>query len=163
MIATDAHQFHPSRLWKLVPADGRLEAARAFWVESDAAFQAQAVDAVARHLRFRHKSVMALADDRKARYLASLPAVPDAVAARLLITYHLATKRSMMAAFLDALGVVHDNGLITAERVKPPDAERCQQAARDLAATFPTDEVSLYLATLVSQDPETWGALKDVL
>jgi len=163
-MSSESHQFRPSKLWKLLSAQRRSETAAAFWRDgSDAAASAQAIDAIARHLNFRHKSVMALPDDRKARHLASLPAVPDAVAARLLITYHLAAQRPMMAAFLDALGLAHDNGLIADEHVAPPDATRCQQAARSIAAAFPREDVSLYLATLVSQDEETWGQLKKIV
>jgi hypothetical protein len=162
-MSSESHQFRPSKLWKLLSAQRRSETAAAFWRDgSDAAASAQAIDAIARHLNFRHKSVMALPDDRKARHLASLPAVPDAVAARLLITYHLAAQRPMMAAFLDALGLAHDNGLIADERVAPPDAARCQQAARSIAAAFPREDVSLYLATLVSQDEEAWKELKGI-
>ena len=160
MPSSDSHQFRASRLWKLVSRDDQFTAALAFWSEGDATTQGQAVDAIARHLKFRHKSVMALPDDRKARHLASLPVVPDLVASRLLIVYHLKTKRPMMAAFLDAIGIAHDHGLISEELLAPPDAARCQQAARDLATAFPRDDVTLYFATLVSQDEDLWAALK---
>jgi hypothetical protein len=159
----ESHQFRPSKLWKLLSAQRRSETAAAFWKDgADATTAAQAIDAIARHLNFRHKSVMALPDDRKAQHLASLPTLPDALAARLLVTYHLAAQRPMMAAFLDALGLAHDNGLIADEHVKPPDAARCQQAERSIAAAFPREDVSLYLATLVSQDEETWRGLKSI-
>ena len=32
----------------------------------------------------------------------------------------------------------------------------------ELAAKFPADEVALYLSTLVSQDPDTWGELAEL-
>lgn len=163
MTLTDTHQFRPSRLWKSVSPGDRLDTAVAFWREGDEATRAQAIDAIARHLKFRHKSVMALPDDRKAQHLASLPVVPEAVASRLLIIHHLATKRPMMAAFLDALGIAHDNGVITAETIAPPDARRCERVASDLSATLPKDEVALYFATLVSQDEHTWGVLAPVV
>jgi hypothetical protein len=65
----------------------------------------------------------------------------------------------MMSAFLDSLGITHENGLINDEAVAKPDADKLRAAATELASKFPPDEVSLYLATLVSQDPETWGDL----
>jgi hypothetical protein len=67
----------------------------------------------------------------------------------------------MMAAFLDLLGVAHENGLITDENLAKPDTAKVKAAAKDLSAQFPADDVSLYMATLVSQDPETWEALID--
>ena len=67
--------------------------------------------------------MIALDDERKARHLATLGALPDAMAARALIIYHLAEQRPMMGAFLDALGIAHENGLIQEDAVKP-DEER---------------------------------------
>ena len=44
----------------------------------------------------------------------------------------------------------------------PISAERLAAAADALDQTFPHEDVTLYLATLLSQDPETWGALQSV-
>src|SRR5687768_3947505 len=110
----------PSRLWKRMTPDQRLLAARAFWNdEQSAEDQVQAVLLISQHKKFRPKTVVSLDDERKARHLASLPSVSDAVAGRVLIAYHLAEQRPMMAAFLDALGIAHDNGLIQDEGLKP--------------------------------------------
>jgi len=35
-------------------------------------------------------------------------------------------------------------------------------AAGDLAAKYPSEAVSLYFSTLVSQDPDTWKALVEL-
>jgi hypothetical protein len=67
----------------------------------------------------------------------------------------------MMASFLDALGIKHDNGLIEDEDTAAPTPERLQEAAKTIAGSFPPEDVSLYLSTLVWQDPETWGGLSD--
>jgi hypothetical protein len=85
--------------------------------------------------------------------------VSDAVAARALVNYHLETQRPMMAAFLDSVGITHENGLISEENAVKPDVEKLQTAATALAAQFPPADVALYFSTLVSQDPETWEAL----
>ena len=77
----------------------------------------EAIAAIARRMNFRTKSVQALPIDRKARQLAQLTDVSDAVATRALIAYHFSAQRPMMAAFLNALGVANDNGLITADDV----------------------------------------------
>jgi hypothetical protein len=67
----------------------------------------------------------------------------------------------MMGAFLDALGIAHENGLIEEENVKPDEA-KVAPAARAIAKTFPAEDVALYLNTLLCQDPETWKGLSDV-
>ena len=46
--------------------------------------------------------------------------------------------------------------------MQPPSAEKLQEAAAAIAGSYPTEDVSLYLSTLVWQDPDTWGALADV-
>jgi hypothetical protein len=65
----------------------------------------------------------------------------------------------MMGAFLDALGITHDNGLIQDDEVKP-DATKLAPAAAQLAQQYPAEHVSLYLNTLLVQDPATWGGLE---
>ena len=140
-----------------------MAAAELFWSDEQAAEQqVEAVAAIAAHMKFRTKSVFGLSIDRKARYLASLPTISDAVVARALINYHLEQQRPMMAAFLDALGITHENGLITEENVSKPDAAQLRAAAAALAEKYPAQDVSLYFSTLVSQDPETWGELADL-
>lgn len=145
-----------------MPADRRTVAAEAFWDEDEAAeTQVEAIVAIAQRLKFRPKSVATLPRDKKVRYLASTVNVSDTVASRLLITYHLAQQRDMMGQFLDKLGIAHEQGLIKDEEVPRPDKARLAEAARQLAAEFPAQDVSLYFSTLVSQDPETWGTLAD--
>jgi hypothetical protein len=142
----------------------RLAAAEAFWREGEeeGGVHEQHVEAVltiARRLNFRPKSVQALSIDRRAKQLAHLPDVSDAVATRALIAYHLAHQRPMMGAFLDALGIAHENGLIPTETVPAQDPAKLKAAAESLSAGFPPADVELYLKTLVTQDPDTWGGL----
>ena len=138
----------------------RQQAARAFWLDEDATDdQVQAVMIIAQQKKFRPKFILGLDTDRKARHLATLGSLPDALAARVLIVYHLAEQRSMMGTFLDALGINHEDGLIKDDEVKP-DPTRIGPAAAQIAQQFPAEHVSLYLNTLLCQDPETWGVLE---
>jgi hypothetical protein len=65
-----------------------------------------------------------------------------------------------MAAFLDALGIQHDNGLIAQDAAPKPDAEKLKAAAETIRGAFPGPSVDLYFATLALQDPETWSGVK---
>ena len=65
----------------------------------------------------------------------------------------------MMGAFLDAMGIAHEDGLITAEDMPAPAPEKISAAAASLSAKFSADAVALYLNTLLTQDPDTWSAL----
>jgi hypothetical protein len=151
-------------MWRQMPSDLRASAAKAFWADEQAALeQAEAVALISRQIKFRPKSVISLPLDKKARHLAGLPQVSDLLAARLMIAYHLEHQRPMMGAFLDLLGITHENGLISEENLPKPDEGKVKQAAKDLASKYPAEDVSLYLATLVSQDPETWESLVEVV
>ena len=153
----------PSQLWKQLSAERRASAAEAFWKDDSASMeQTEAVLAIANRIKFRVTSVLKMPREKKARQLIALPAVSEIVAARLLVTYHLDQQRPMMAAFLDALGVQHENGLIADEALAAPPAETLQAAAKSLAASYPAEDVALYLSTLIWQDPETWGGLTEL-
>jgi hypothetical protein len=159
-MADDLSTFRPSRLWRRMSLDRRTEAAELFWADEQSVDQQlEAVASIATRMKFRARSVVALPVEKKGKYLATLPDISDSIAARALVNYHLARQRPMMAAFLDMLGIPHQDGLITEESVTKPDEQQLQRAAHELQGKFPQDDVSLYFATLVSQDPDTWGEL----
>ena len=143
-------------------AEQRLRSAYALWRDDEAtADQMQAAMIIAQQKKFRPKTVIGLDADRKARHLASLSNLPEALAARLLISYHLAEQRPMMGAFLDAVGIAHENGVIREDAVTP-DSAKAVAAAAAIARDYPAHDVSLYLSTLLWQDPASWGALHGV-
>jgi hypothetical protein len=153
----------PAKLWKGLSDERRLEAATAFWSDEQAvAEQAEMVGVIARQINFRPKSVLGLPVERRARLVARSAKVSDIVAARLLVSYHLAHQRPLMKSFLDALHFEHEDGLLSDE-VKAPGRETLVPAARQLFEQFPAADVELYFATLLLQDPETWGGLQEVL
>lgn len=152
----------PSRLWRRMTPDQRLRAAQAFWTDEQASDdQLQAVLLIAQQKKFRPKSVLSLDLDRRSRHLASIAALPDALAARALVLYHLNGQREMMGTFLDVLGLKHENGLIEDDDAQP-DPEKLGPAVAAIAEKYPAEDVSLYLTTLICQDPATWGALSDL-
>ena len=147
-----------------MPIERRIDAADLFWNDEHSADQQlEAVSSIATYMKFRPKSVLTLAPERRAKYLATLPTMSDTIAARALVNYHLERQRPMMAAFLDLLGITHDNGLISDDNVVKPDSAKVKDAAKELAKTYPVEDVMLYFGTLVSQDPETWEPLADVV
>jgi hypothetical protein len=159
----DLSAFRPTRIWKRMSAERRLQAAEFFWTDEQSTDQqVEAVAALASHMKFRTKSVISLPLERKAKYLATYPGISDNIAARALVSYHLEFQRPMMAAFLDSLGIAHENGLISEDTISKPEIERLRSAAAQLAEAYPAEDVSLYFSTLVSQDPETWESLTEL-
>src|SRR5215471_16517109 len=122
MSTDNASLPRPVALWKAMTDAQRVEAARAFWNDSESLMeQAEVLALIARRLNFRLKTVQNLSLDRKVKHLMATGNVSDAVAGRLLVTYHLASERQMMAAFLDELKIEHDNGLIADTELTRPD------------------------------------------
>jgi hypothetical protein len=150
-----------------MPVARRVAAADAFWRDESAEdIQAQHIEAMvllARRLNFRAKTVQGLPVEKRAHHLARMSEISDAIATRALIAYHFQTQRPLMAAFLDALGIAHDNGLITGENVGAPDTDRLIAAIDSVRASFPADDVTCYLRTLTALDSDTWGAIEGLL
>jgi hypothetical protein len=145
-------------------AEKRLVAADAFWSdENGGEQQLEMILTIARKLNFRVKSAKALPRERLTKLLAGMNEVSDAVASRALIAYHLEAERPMMGAFLDALGIEHDNGLITSEEVAAPEPEKLAEGVRALREAFAPEAVRLYLHTLVLLDGDTWTGLDGLI
>ena len=162
-MTQDYSNFRPSKIWRRMTAERRTAAAELFWAdEQSAEQQVEACATIATHMKFRAKSVLSLPLEKKARYLVTLPTVSDAVAARALVNYHLGQQRPMMGEFLDALGVSHEEGLIKDDTVVKPESDKLRAAVDQIVAKYPAQDVTLYLSTLVSQDPETWGELAEL-
>lgn len=126
----------PSRLWRRMTADQRIRAARAFWADEQAGDdQVQAVMLIAQQKKFRPKFILGLDDERRAKHLAGMVGLPEALAARCLVVYHLTEQREMMGAFLDALGLKHENGLIEDDDAKP-EAAKLGVAVEAIAAKY---------------------------
>jgi hypothetical protein len=157
----------PSKLWKAMPPDVRVAAADAFWRDDETSEvrlqQMEAVALLARRLNFRTRSIQALPIERRARHLAQVNDVTEGIATRALIAYHFQAQRPLMAAFLDALGIEHEDGLIKADEVTPPTVEQLTAAVAAIGDKFPSADVDLYLRTLATLDEDTWGAVERVV
>ena len=154
----------PAHIWREMTPEQRLAAAVALWSDADSLHQqAEAVQAIARQLRFRPQSVLRLAPEKRAWHLASVRVVSESLASRALVVYHLETKRPMLEAFLDSLGIAHERGVIADGAKGAPDEARLRDAAAALLASFPPADVRVYLQTLAAQDPDTWGPLGPIV
>lgn len=153
----------PAMLWKRLSEERRTAAASAFWADPQAGSeQAEVLGIIARQINFRPRSVVTLPLERKVRLLARNTTVSEQVAARLLVAYHLAHQRPMMKAFLDAVGLQHEDGLLE-DDTKAPDKDVLLKAGRLMFETYPDEDVRLYFTTLVLQDPTVWGGLEELL
>src|SRR5262245_2116068 len=147
-------------VWKQMGDARRASAAMAF--DSDTSlkdFHRAAETFIGRAKNFRPQFVRKLPVEKRAQYLAHLPLTPD-LASQLIVSYHFAHQRPMMAAFLDALHVANENGLIKEDvEMSAPSETDLETAVKTLRSQFPPEDVDIYLLTLQAQNPEVWGGL----
>jgi len=150
-----------------MPVEKRVLAAEAFWRDGSSTEvdvqHLEAVAALAKRLNFRARSIQALPIERRARHLAQWADPGDTIASRALIAYHFSHQRPLMSAFLDAIGVAHDNGLISEEEMRPPDRERLASAVAAIKSSFDPADIDLYLRTLAALDGDTWAGIDAVV
>jgi hypothetical protein len=155
----------PQRLWAEVDIETRRIAARCVydpeWDDVTARVQADA--AIAAALRFRDAAVRRLPIPKRVEHLTRLVRLDDSLVTGLLRALHLSERREMLGAFLDALGIPQDNGIIdTDETLDPPGSEMLRKAVGALGS-YPEEDVELYLLALLTMEPEFWAGLADVL
>jgi hypothetical protein len=153
------------RLWKaLTPAERE---AALHSLASDTASRAQLTRlamTLQRFRSFRPQAVARLPDAELVSALASSSQVSNDLVQTALIGMHLPARAPMLSAFLEALGIAHEGGLIAdGVAVVPPERERILAAVASLVERFPPREVTIYLLSLVAMDPETWQPLSAAL
>jgi hypothetical protein len=150
-----------SRIWKALSREDRRKAADAFLKEPIPELYAAALGAIVRVRRMRPQAARSLPLPEQAATLASLSDPGEALAGSLLVGLHLAERRPLLGAFLDALGLPHEDGVMKEEAdATSVDAARVEAAARDLAERYPKDQVATYFNVLLLQDPERWEPLR---
>ena len=152
-----------AQIWKEM-GDRRSIAAEAFYADSSIKEFHRAADGfIARSKNFRPPFVKRLPVAKRAFYLSILTIPPDLMG-QLIISYHFAHQRPLMAAFLNALGIPNENGLIAEDAdPTPPTSEQLAQAVESLKPAFPKEDISIYLATIHAQNPQAWGGLEPLL
>jgi len=143
-------------------AEERLAAATAFFAEPSPEVAGLALGAIVGARHMRPQAARRLAPDAQARILATVLEPGESLAAALLVALHLAQRRPLLAAFLDALGLPHENGILKEEGTPEKVDEAAVRKALDALGSFPRPEVEVYLNTLWLQDPERWEALPAV-
>jgi hypothetical protein len=151
-----------TRLWKRLTPPERLEAAVHFWKEPPADMAASAMGVLVRARHMRPQAVRALSVEEKARALSQVLDPGESLVATLLVALHLGSRRALLGAFLDLLGIPHEEGVLKEEagQLSAPTPEQVKSAVLGLAAKFAPHEVETYLNTLWLQDPDHWGALE---
>lgn len=153
----------PARLWSALDEPVRRLAIHAMYGD-DPDLRREADQALADALRFRPAGVRKLPVDRRVDYFVRRVRPDNPLASTLLTTLHLAHRRPLLGALLDALEIPNDDGLIPpGHEAEPAAADRLAEAVDGLRGRFDTPDVDLYLATLLALDPDVWGGLRPLL
>lgn len=152
-----------TRLWKRLSPEDKAKAALAFWQEPSTETVGSAIAAVVKARHMRPQAVRKMPLEARALALASVLDPGEPLAAMLLVALHLGDRRSMLASFLDAVGLPHEDGVLKEEAVEETaiGEAAAREGVRALAA-FPPHQVETYLNTLWLQDPDRWQSLEAV-
>jgi hypothetical protein len=157
--------LHPTatRLWKHLPPEERLLATAAFFAEPPPELAGAALGSLVKARNLLPQAARSLAPDAQARILATVLDPGEPLCQGLLVSLHLAHRRPLLCAFLDALSLPHEDGVLKEEAQAETEvpAEKVRVALGSLAS-FPHGQVRTYLNTLWLQDPERWAALEAV-
>ena len=153
--------FH--QLWRKLGSERRRTAATALLTKGDRAQQALATNLIATRLKFRPHKAAQLPPERKAAYIAGMDSIDEAIAAALVRDYLFSQQRPMLAGFLDALGIAHNNGEIE-ENSNPekPSTDALRTALATIRGEFNPEEVAIYTSALILSDPDLWGELRTI-
>ncbi|HWA16102.1 MAG TPA: hypothetical protein VG817_06710, partial [Gemmatimonadales bacterium] len=124
----------------------------------------QYVATLPRFKAFRPQAIKKLTNKELISAIAGSTQLTQDMIRSALISLHLPARAAMLGAFMDSLGIPHEDGLIAeGATVKLPGADKLATAVIGLAKQFPPRDVGIYLLSLVAMDPETWSPLADVL
>ena len=158
----DLDRCTPTQLWLALEPEVRLASARSLYAHDwgDSPTKREADATIMSAMRFREQAVRQLPIERRVQYLAKVRP-GDSLASSLLLALHLQERRPMLAAFLDALGIPHEDGLISEDHeTAPPEAAKLEKAAEALREHFPAEDVAIYLASLYLLYRETWKGVR---
>lgn len=154
----------PYAVWDLMTEDEREAAARALWQQGDRPTRAAIEAALAKEMKFRPQSLRKLSADRVVgRLVRMVDELPDTVVFQFLFHLHMADRRTLLAEFLDAVGLPHEDGVLDLPEDQPdPEPEAVKKAADALVASH-GHEALVYLGTLRVADEVFWGGVDPVL
>jgi hypothetical protein len=152
-----------SRIWKHMSREDRLAAASSFFKQPSQETIGLALSALVRMRKMRPQAARALPPDEQARTLAAVIDPGEPLASSLLVSLHLGERRPMLATFLDATGLPHEDGLLKEEADAVTITEANVKAGlAALSAKHTAGEIRTYLNTLWLQDPERWALLESL-
>ncbi len=154
LLAQEPETWSLRRLWSWMPLSLREEAvAEVLAVEAGSEVREALLDELAAAAGFRRQTLERMEPAQAARLVVRLPSRKLPRPGTVLPHFLTSTRSELLGAYLDELGVPHDDGVIPEDHQAVVEAEEARQAAEGLLARFPPDDVIVYLVTLVLTQP----------
>lgn len=159
--ANDLWQNTSNKLWKSLSSEDKNLAAAELVKDESPLIRASVTSVVAEARKMRPIAARKLPKDAQARIIASVRDPGEMLASSLLVALHLGPRKPMLIAFLDALGLPHEDGVLKDESTEPIALDALNKACEALS-NEPTTAVRTYINTLWLQDPDRWANAKNV-
>ena len=146
-LITNPKRFGTINLWRALTPDERMAAATSYLAEeADARKRLNRI--VARARNFRPATVQGWAEEKVVKAIRYVPLTDHKVANALLTCHHLPSQTDMVIAFLDGLGVSHDQGKVESLSVIDANEDVVRSATREIVEQFGLRAAAVYLLTL---------------
>ncbi len=146
-LLDDPRRLGTVSLWQALSAEEREASARAYLKAEHAGFRILG-RVVAEARNFRPATVAKWPEDKIAAAMRFTPIREPVIASRLLQCHHVPGQVPMVTAFLDALGVSHDEGEIGSFEEVDAGDDVLRPAVTDLVQEFGPRCVAVYLLAL---------------
>lgn len=147
-LITNPKRFGTINLWKALTPDERMAAATSYLAEeADARKRLNRI--VARARNFRPATVQRWTEEKVVKAIRHVPLNDDPkVAVPLLQCHHVPGQSDMVIAFLDGLGISHDQGNVDSFSGIDAKEDVVRSATRQIVEQFGLRAAAVYLLTL---------------
>ena len=146
-LITNPKRFGAVSLWNALTPDERM-AATTSYLADEAGGRERLNWIVARARNFRPATVRKWPEEKIVKAIRHVPLNDPKVATPLLWCHHDPGQRDMVVAFLDGLGVSHDQAQVDSWSVIDAEKEVVRSAARGIVEAFGWRATAVYLLTL---------------
>ncbi len=157
----DLWQTTCNRLWKTLSPEEKTMAATELVKDPSPLIRGSVIAVVADARKMRPVAARKLPPEVQARIVATVRDPGEVLASSLLVALHLGPRKPMLVAFLDALGLAHEDGILKDESTEPIGLDDLKKACGALSSESPS-AIRVYLNTLWLQDPTRWAHARDV-
>lgn len=148
-LITNPRRLSAVSLWTALEPDERAAAAQAY-LGAETSGRARLDKIVARARNFRPATVQKWPEEKIVKAARHIPLHDPRIAAQLLTCYHVPGQLEMVTAFLDALGVSHDQGQVDSDAMIDAEEGVARSAISQMVREHGMRKPAVYLLALIS-------------